>query len=408
MVVGAGIVGATVAYLLAVEGFDVVLLEKESVGRGATGHGHGIISLIGKDFRPGPHLALGALSAAMYKDFSAQVQEDGGVDPMYHELPAINFAVVEEEERIFREFLAREDAKALVHAQWVDVDECREVEPLLTEDAIGGVLHRHGQVDAYRLALAAVAAFERHGGRMRTGEAVGLARSGDRVTGLEHRRGRIDCEHVVLAAGAWVGQAAEWLGFPVPVRPLHGEVLLVRLKDDPVRAFILTGRHGPILPRKDGVLLVGSIGGVTMSGMDVDAKHVFDPLDPTPPSFDEGPTQAGLDMMIERAVRVMPALREAELVMHLAGVRPLSADRMPLIGPVPGVDGAWLATGHGTKGIHLAPVTARMVTDYIARGRTSPEIPAEAFLPERFAASQLPRGAATMPPPPRRSLRSTP
>jgi D-amino-acid dehydrogenase len=119
--------------------------------------------------------------------------------------------------------------------------------------------------------------------------------------------------------------------------------------------------------------------------MDVDAKHVFDPSDPTPPSFDEGPTQAGLDTMIERAVRVMPALREAELVMHLAGVRPLSADRMPLIGPVPGLDGAWLATGHGTKGIHLAPVTATIISDYIARGCTGSEIPAEAFLPERFA-----------------------
>ena len=385
VVVGAGIIGTTLAYLLAVEGFDVVLLEKESVGAGATGHGHGIISLIGKDFRPGAHLALGARSAAMYKDFCERVQEDGGIDPMYHELPAINFAVVEEEAQIFREFLAREDAKALVDAQWVGVDECREVEPLLTEDAIGGVVHEHGQVDAYKLALAAVAAFERHGGRVRTGHAIGLVRTGDRVTGVEHRRGRIDCDHVVLAAGAWVGEATDWLGFPVPVRPLHGEVLLTRLAGDPVRAFILTGRHGPILPRKDGVLLVGSIGGVTMSGMDVDAKHVFDPLDRTPPKFDEAPTQAGLDMMIERSVRVMPALRDAELVMHLAGVRPLSADRMPLIGPVPGVDGAWLATGHGTKGIHLAPVTAQIVTDYIARGRTSPEIPAEAFLPSRFA-----------------------
>lgn len=390
VVVGAGIIGATLAYLLAVEGLDVVLLEKESVGRGATGHGHGIISLIGKDFRPGAHLALGALSAAMYKDFCARVQEDGGIDPMYHELPAINFAVVEEEAQIFREFLAREDAKALVDAHWVGVDECREVEPLLTEDAIGGVVHEHGQVDAYRLALAAVAGFERHGGRVRTGHAVGLVRAGDRITGVEHRRGRIDCDHVVLAAGAWVGEAADWLGFPVPVRPLHGEVLLTRLAGDPVRAFVLTGRHGPILPRKDGVLLVGSIGGVTMSGMDVDAKHVFDPLDPTPPKFDGAPTQAGLDTMIERAVRVMPALRDAELVMHLAGVRPLSADRMPLIGPVPGVDGAWLATGHGTKGIHLAPVTAKIVADYIARGRTSPEIPAEAFLPARFADTAAP------------------
>jgi glycine oxidase len=385
VVVGAGIIGTTIAYQLASEGLDVILLEKESIGRGATGHGHGIISLVGKDFRPGDHLALGVRSASVYKDFCARVQEAGGIDPMYHELPGISFAVVEEEEKIFRDFLARDDAQALLDASWADVDECRAIEPLLTEDAIGGVIHNNGQVDAYRLAIAAAAALEGLGGRVVTGEATGLVRNRDRVTGVRHRRGSIACAHVVLAAGAWVGSATEWLGFPIPVRPLHGEVLLTRLENVPVRAFILTGLHGPILPRKDGILLVGSIGGVTMSGMDVDAKHVFDPSDPTPPVFDEAPTQAGQDMMIERAVRVMPALQNAELVSHLAGVRPLSADRMPLIGPVPGVDGAWLATGHGTKGIHLAPVTAEMISDYIVHRAPADGIPAAAFLPERFA-----------------------
>jgi glycine/D-amino acid oxidase-like deaminating enzyme len=133
--------------------------------------------------------------------------------------------------------------------------------------------------------------------------------------------------------------------------------------------------------------MVGSIGGVTMSGMDVDAKHVFDPSDTTPPVFDEGPTQDGRDMMVERSVRVMPALADAQLTAHLAGVRPLSADRMPLLGPVPGVEHAWLATGHGTKGIHLAAVSARMMADYITGRPIDDEVPAEAFLPERFVAA---------------------
>jgi glycine oxidase len=387
-VVGAGVVGTTIAYELAVAGLDVVILEKESIGRGSTGHGHGIISLVGKDFRPGPHFELGVTSAEMYGDFCARVQEDAGVDPMYHELPGISFAVVEEEAQIFRDFMERESARGLIEMRWLDADECREIEPLLTEDAIGGVYHAHGQVDAYRLSIAAVAAVERRGGRMLTGGATRVIRRNGRVTGVAHARGEIACEHVVLAAGAWVGTFAESLGIPLPVRPLHGEVLHVRLAGDPVRAFILTALHGPILPKKDGTLMVGSIGGVTMSGMDVDAKHVFDPFDTTPPVFDEGPTQAGRDMMIERAVRVMPALADAALTAHLAGVRPLSADRMPLIGPVPGIEGAWLATGHGTKGIHLAPVTARMVADYVVNGRLDAAIPAQAFLPERFTVAQ--------------------
>jgi glycine/D-amino acid oxidase-like deaminating enzyme len=66
-------------------------------------------------------------------------------------------------------------------------------------------------------------------------------------------------------------------------------------------------------------------------------------------------------------------------------VRPISADRLPLIGPVPGVVGAFLATGHGTKGIHLAPVTAHMVADAVLGRSPREDVPAEAFLPDRFA-----------------------
>jgi glycine oxidase len=385
VVVGGGVIGSCIAYLLAREGAEVCILEKESLGSGATGHGHGVISLVGKDFRPGPHFALGVAGAGMYGEFAAQVEEDGGIDPLYHELDGISFAVIEEEEQIFRDFMARDDAQTLLEMRWIGVDEARELEPRLTEDAIGGVLHRHGQVDAYRLTLGAVAAVERLGGRVAIGEATGLVRDGDRVVGVTHSRGEIACGDVVLASGAWVGASRDWLGFPVPVRPLHGEVLHVQLPGDPLRVFILTGRHGPILQRRDGIVMVGSIGGVTMSGMDVDAKHVFDPLDDSPPVFDGKPRDESRDYMIERALRVMPAIADAELVAHLAGVRPLSADRMPLIGPVPGSEHVYLATGHGTKGIHLAPITGRIVADLVMRGTTDVDAPTEPFLPERFA-----------------------
>ena len=131
-------------------------------------------------------------------------------------------------------------------------------------------------------------------------------------------------------------------------------------------------------------MLVGSIGGVTMSGMDVEAKHVFDPWDQTPPVFDLEPKEENAQLMIERGMRVLPELEEARLVAHLAGVRPLAADRMPIIGWVPGLRGAVLATGHGTKGIHLAPVTAHMVRSLVLDARPLGGLPASAFMPDRF------------------------
>ncbi len=385
VVIGGGVIGATCAYLLAKEGLDVVLLEREGISAGCTGHGHGLITLVGKDFKPGAHFALGLASARMYADFVAGLMEGGGRDPAYHELQGISLAIVEEEEQIFRAFMEREDTRDNVEMEWVGIDAARELEPRLTEDAIGGVLYRHGQVDGRLLAYSAADALEQLGGRVVIAEATGLARAGARVTGVEHSGGTFACSHVIIAGGAWSYAARDWLGFPIPVRPYHGEVLQMRLPGRPMEIFVLTARHGPILPRRDGVLLVGSIGGVSMSGADVDTKHIFDPLDPSPPVFDGVPRGESRDHILAQAKRVMPAIEGAELLDHRAGVRPLAADRMPLIGAVPGLEGAFVATGHGTKGIHLAPITARVITDLVARGATEAPVPLEPFLPDRFA-----------------------
>lgn len=384
VIVGGGIVGASIAYVLIKAGLSVMIMDGDGIGSGSTGHGHGAISLVGRDFRPGPHFRLGKESARIFPEFAENIQEDSGMNPTYHELPGLSLAVIDEEERIFRQ--AYELLRTELELRWIEPKEIRELEPRISEDVIGAVLHHHGQVDAYRMTICLVQAIERFGGSVFLQPATGLVKDRGRVTGVSYAGGTINCKFVVLASGAWVRRAEAWLNFPIPVRPLHGEVLNVRLPGPPLRVFILTARHGPILQRMDGILLVGSIGGVTMSGMDVDAKHVFDPADTSEPVYDLEPKEENAQFMIERGIRVIPSLENADLVDHLAGVRPLAADRMPIIGPVPGVEGVILATGHGTKGIHLAPITARMVADLILHGSNRQNVDAQAFLPNRFAA----------------------
>ena len=79
VVVGAGVVGGAIGYLLAREGLRVCLLDKEAIGSGASGHGHGVISLVGKDFRPGAHFALGLAAAQGYSRFVDMVLEDSEI-----------------------------------------------------------------------------------------------------------------------------------------------------------------------------------------------------------------------------------------------------------------------------------------------------------------------------------------
>ena len=383
VVLGAGVVGGAVAYFLSKEGQKVCLMDREAVGSGASAHGHGALSIVGKDFKPGAHFEIGLEGMRFFPGFIQGLIEDSGLDPMYHEMPGVSLAMLEEEERIFREVI--EWQGEYVDVKWVDGDEVRRLEPRISSEVLGGVTYQHGQVDGYRLSLALAQAVERMGGEVLLREATGFKTEGDRVTGVTYPGGEVGADNVVVAMGAWSEGARRWLNFPIPVRPLHGEVLHVRVPGKPIEIFIMTARHGPILPRRDGITLVGSVGGVSMSGMDVDATHVFDPHETGPWEYDLQPSEWGRNFILDRVLSVMPALEDAEVVAHLAGVRPLSADRMPLIGPVPGWDGVYLATGHGTKGIHLSAITGRILADLMVRGDTEVPVPVDAFSPLRFA-----------------------
>ena len=383
IVVGAGIVGTSVAYHLSLEGLKVCLMDREAVGSGASAHGHGLLSVVGRDFKPGPYFLLGLESARMFPDFVDRVMDEVKVAPLFQECLGVNLALTEEEEEIFRHSMSWQ--QDYLDMRWASTEEIRSIEPRITPDARGGVLNRYGQVDAYKLCLALTQAVEQRGGQVLLREATGIEKEGTRATGVTYPGGRVMGDVVVVAMGAWSGIARQWLNFPVPVRPLHGEVLHVVMDGDPLRLFVLTARHGPIIQRLDGTILVGSLGGVSMSGMDVDALHVFDPEDEAPLEFDLSPSQKGRDSMLEKVVKVMPEIADARVIDHLAGVRPLCADRMPLIGPVPGWTGVYLATGHGTKGIHLSAVTGKIIADQIVRGESS--IPADAFSPGRFLTS---------------------
>ena len=101
IVVGAGIVGTSVAYHLSLEGLKVCLMDREAVGSGASAHGHGLLSVVGRDFKPGPYFLLGLESARMFPDFVDRVMDEVNVAPLFQECLGVNLALTEEEEEIY-------------------------------------------------------------------------------------------------------------------------------------------------------------------------------------------------------------------------------------------------------------------------------------------------------------------
>ena len=374
VVVGGGVVGCSVAYYLARDGARVHLLEREAIGSGASTHATGFLSLLGSEFSPGPSFQLGLAGYHEFTDLVPQLEEETGIDLLCQRRPSLRLALDEEEEKLIKGLMAWQ--KRFVAIKWIDGDEVRRIEPRLTHRIRGAVYENESaQLDSYRLTLALAQAAEQRGAQLQLREVTGLVTRDRRVIGVRTASEEIICDTVVLAAGVWSAVFGEYLSFSVPVRPLKGERLMLRYSGAPLSVLISSPKRGHMISRMDGLLSVGSTG-----GRDYDRQELF-----LGEEFDRRPTEGAKVELLQRAIDVLPDLEEAELVQHLAGSRPLSPDRMPIIGPVPGWQGVMLATGHTTKGIHLGPITGRVVADYVLKGRTEVPVEVGTFLPSRFA-----------------------
>ena len=375
VVVGAGVIGCSVAYYLAKNGASVTILEREAVGSGASAHATGSLSLLGAEFSPGPSFQFALAAHHEFPELVNDLEEATGMNLLYQRRPSLRLALDEDEETLIRDLMAWQQEH--VPMRWIGPSEVLEIEPRLTSELRGAIYEdTSSQLDSYRLTLALAHAAELKGAQLLNRQVTSLITSGAKVTGVRTAAGEVACGTVVMAAGVWCPPFGEALGFNVPVRPLKGERLLLRFAGDPLPVLISSPKRGHMISRLDGFLSVGSTG-----GRDYDKEELF-----LGEEFDRQPTEGAKVELLRRAIDVFPALEDAELVQQLAGSRPLSPDHFPIIGPVPGWEGIVLATGHGTKGVHLGPVTGRTVAEFILGG--SQRVPAliESFSPSRFSA----------------------
>ena len=374
VVIGAGVVGCSVAYYLAWEGVNVTLLEREAIGSGASAHATGSLSLLGAEFSPGASFQIARASYAEFPKIVPELESATGMDLLYQRRPSLRLALDDEEADLIKDLMVWQQPR--VQMRWIDAGEVQSIEPRLSPSIIGAVYEdESAQLDSYRFNLALARGAELKGSNIIHRDVTGLVTSGTTISGVQTASGEIHCSTVVVAAGTWSRAFTPWLGFPVPVRPMKGERLLLNYPGEPLRVLISSPKRGHMISRMDGLISVGSTG-----GRDYDQKELF-----WGEEFDRQPTEAARLELLQRAIDVFPDLERAELVQQLAGSRPLSPDSKPIIGPVPGREGVLLATGHTTKGIHLGPITGRIIADYVCRGSTDVVSDMSEFLPDRFA-----------------------
>jgi glycine oxidase len=365
--VGAGVVGLSIAWRLALRGMSVAVFERTTVGAGASLAATGMLAAAA-EHEPGCHdlLALALESQRQWPQFRAQLEAQSGHDIDFREGGTLVVALGRDEvERLrFRHDLHK---RCDLPTRWLGGLEVRDMEPALRPSVAAGLYCADDhQVDP-RLVMAALrAAFMAAGGRLFEHcavESVDIA--GGRVAGLVTAAGRCRAPAVVLTAGAWTGNVLP-PGLTVPVRPLKGQALAVRTTAE-------TGTLGHIVwteqihmaPKGDGRLIVGAT---------VEER-----------GFDDTITAGGLYALLEGARRAFPAIEEMAIDAVWTGFRPSSIDDAPILGATP-ICGLAIATGHHRNGYLLAPATALAVEALIADG-AMPAV-ARAFGLDRFGGAE--------------------
>ena len=369
VIIGGGIAGIGTAYYLAAMGIRSTVIERDGIASHASGFAYGGLS---GGVTNGPHVntSLIEYSMGLYPALAEALPAETNVDIQYQPRPLLRLALSDDEAAALTQYFDWQQTQPGYTVEWLTPDEARALEPRISPETVGA-LHVGGSsdVEPYRLTLALGQAAEQRGATLRTGEVTAVHRNGARVEGISIATGvgnteRIACDTVVVAMGPWTAQASDWFGVPLPVHPLKGQIIRLRASGAPYALSIgHLGNYAMTKP-SDGLVWCGTT-----------EEHA---------DFDESRTTEARDAIIESTLRMLPSLEDAELVLQTACLRPVTPDGAVTLGPIPGTDSAYVATGGGRQGIMMGPGMAKATADLIA-GRAA-ALDLAPYAPGRFSA----------------------
>ena len=345
IIVGAGVIGCTIAWRLAQTGLKVTVVERGRVGCEASRAAAGMLSPQGESQTPGPFFDLCLRSRALYKSFAEELTEASGIDVEYKDEGTL-FVVLDNEDKPGKTSWTEWQIEAGLSVEHITQGVLRKIEPAVTESASRAIfLPDEHQVENRRLMDALEVTIKRAGVELvEASEVTALSTERSRVTGVVAGSKHLKSGSVVLAAGCWSDRLLEPLGLKLNVIPARGQMIAVRGPICPIERVIhSSGVY--IVPRRDGRILIGAT--VEYSG------------------FRKAVTVAATETLLSAALKLIPSLEEFDLEETWAGLRPDTPDHLPIIGPT-AIDGLFLATGHFRNGILLAPVTAELILGLIS------------------------------------------
>ncbi|MEA5504479.1 glycine oxidase ThiO [Halotia wernerae UHCC 0503] len=366
LIVGGGIVGLGIAIELALEGVSVKVLSR-SLQESATYAAAGMLAPQVDSLPSKAMVDLCLRSNVMYPAWIEKLEELSQLESGYWPcgvLAPVYVAPKDEMKRI--EF-------NVPTAQWLNQDAVHQKQPGLSPEVVGGWWHpEEGQVDNRALAQTMRKAAYQLSVSIHDGVVVeSIQQNNGEVTSIKTCVGNFQSGHYILATGAWSSEL-----LPVSVYPKKGQMLSFKTpfqsagnarntKEEMTLRVVLFGHDIYIVPRQDGRILIGAT-----------SEEV---------GFTNHNTPAGIQQLLERAIRLYPKLQNYTIEESWWGFRPATPDELPILGQSH-LKNLTLAIGHYRNGILLAPVTASLIADLILHHRADALL--KDFCWERFHSTQ--------------------
>ncbi len=378
-IVGGGVIGLTLAYLLAKEKVNVTLIDKGDLGQEASWAGAGILPAGNPAKAKSAMAKWRGQAVSFFPSFSAELKSLTGIDNGYWQCGGLELrssANQLEERRLLN--LAKAERGEGLMCEILDVEALQQLEPNLSMTLPGAVYfpgiaqirnprHLKALIEACRLKQVNL---------LPHSPCDSIERLGERITGIRTPSWIIQAEKFVIAAGTWTTGILADLGWQPALKPIKGQIVLLNTlsasggRQPPEKTseehamllnHILLVGHQYLVPRQDGRILIGS------TEEDV--------------GYDKSTTEEASIKLRSFAARLIPTLADAPIEKQWSGLRPGSPDGRPFLGPVPNYHNLFVAAGHFRAGLQHSIMTGIVMRDVLLDHANSIDI--TPFKPDR-------------------------
>ncbi len=370
IVIGAGALGLASAEVLLRQGAAVTILERGPVGQESSWAGGGILSPLCPWDYPDEVTRLALRGAALFGDWAQALYNATGIDPEYQRcgmlvLPPFDVELARHwceshgvrleqkdssfprrrESGLINSLDSRLMKQLAIRLSWQTAPAKSLVMRGNDEFERGLFLPEIAQARNPRLLQSLRARVEQLGGRIvEQCEVEEVVAEAGRVKHLATTQGDFSADTYIVTAGAWSKKLLGEHALQLDVKPIRGQMLLFKFDTPPLPHIVLqNGLY--LIPRRDGHLLVGS----TLEDV----------------GFDKSTTDAAREMLLQRAVTLLPALREMPIIKHWAGLRPASPGNIPTIGRHAHLQNLYINSGHFRYGVTMAPASVEVLMNEI-------------------------------------------